>query len=96
MKITVDYSAFHLPYEVASDVSDDLRAIRLMHWQQTRRYSQAITTMTTKIQNERGSPKNNQLTLEKLRRRYVMHIKAVQTLNIFFEIGDTAEQDAAK
>lgn len=67
-----------------------LRGIRLWHWQQAMKYRAAQRHLET----------FNSRSLRDCIKRYdeaaSVHLSAVQTLNEFFDIGDTAEQDEIK
>lgn len=66
---------------------DRLRALRLWHWQQAMKYRAYPRELEIKnIQSLR-------LVIKRYDSLAGHHLTAVQTLNEFFEIGDTAERD---
>lgn len=75
-----------------------LRQLRLWHWREARRMrarQQAFETERAGYNSER----NRQLVdvdIDRCKSLADMHIGFVQTLNDFFEIGDTAEKDDEK
>lgn len=77
---------------------DGLRAIRLHHWRKvenTRHMQNMLDANITKG----GTQKQLELWIVQRRRMsadWKLHMGYVQTLNDFFDIGDTAERDATK
>lgn len=72
-----------LPSPPASTTEADMRALRLWHWQQVRRATQ-------QMEDGRCSPH----TRKDANKAWTFHMGAVQTLNEFFPVTDTAENDA--
>lgn len=71
-----------------------LRELRLWHWQMAMKHRKAENDLI-ELKARRGGS-----SLKSCIKTYAdaanMHLTAVQTLNEFFEIGDTAEQDEIK
>lgn len=67
-----------------------VRKLRLWHWQKAMHYR--------KMQRELEEFKTRSLRdcIKRYDEAANIHLTAVQTLNEFFEIGDTAEQDEIK
>lgn len=61
-----------------------LRVLRLWHWQHVVRYQKHL-----------NNPRTNRLKRREYHSLHTLHLGAVQALNEFFPIGDTAERDAA-
>lgn len=73
--------------EIDSATIDELRALRLYHWGRMRCNRRAESAF-------RHCGDRNGADVYYARANH--HLKAVQTLNVFFpELGDTAERDAA-
>ena len=66
---------------------DKLRNLRLWHWREAMHYRKRA-----KVWRQRGKSDMER----EMDERANQHIKFVQTLNDFFPMGDTAEQDDAK
>lgn len=66
--------------------SKELRALRLWHWKQA---------MDAR-QDTRDAERYRPYAIRIFEATVGFHIKAVQTLNDFFPVGDTAEDDAAR
>lgn len=75
------------PTYVEPMLRERLRALRLWHWQQAMKYREA--------QRDLEAFKNRSLRdcIKRYDQQVNIHLTAVQTLNEFFEIGDTAESD---
>ena len=69
-------------------MNDDVRALRLWHWRGVMHHRNAANFYRTK--------KGYEKEIEWRDRQADFHLKAVQTLNQFFEAGDTAEKDDTK
>lgn len=71
-----------------------LRELRLWHWQMAMKHRKAETDLI-ELKSKRGGS-----SLKSSIKTYAdaanLHLTAVQTLNEFFEIGDTAEKDDSK
>lgn len=70
--------------ELGNDLMQDVRGLRLWHWVQMinrRNLAEGATMKYFKDLDNRFAD---------------FHLKQVQTLNMFFPVGDTAEQDHAK
>ena len=71
-----------------------LRGLRLWHWRLALRHRAAERELEALAeQRNSGSLKNSIKTYADAAN---VHFSAVQTLNSFFEIGDTAEKDEAE
>jgi hypothetical protein len=82
------------PTYVEPILRDRLRGLRLWHWQMAMKHRKAENELTELKLRHGGS------SLKSCIKTYAdaanLHLTAVQTLNEFFEIGDTAEQDDSK
>lgn len=82
------------PTYVEPMLRDRLRTIRLWHWQMAMKHRKAETDLI-ELKAKRGGS-----SLKSCIKTYAdaanLHLTAVQTLNEFFEIGDTAEKDEIK
>ena len=67
-----------------------LRELRLWHWQQAMRYREQQRTL------EEFKSRSLQDCIKNYDKFASFHLTQVQTLNEFFIIGDTAEQDDQK
>lgn len=71
---------------------DRLRALRLWHWRLGLKHRSGQDTLEALAADRKsGSLKD---CIRTYREAANVHFTAVQTLNEFFEIGDTAERDA--
>ena len=73
----------------------ELRALRLWHWREVLKASKLrddIEFALAECHDPNRSYFEERLT--RAQRRWAMHMGAVQTLNSFFDLGDTAEKDA--
>lgn len=79
--------------EISEEQLDRLRALRLWHW------SQAMLARRMATFGEKGAFGKfieHKLRCKNLNAEADFHIQQVQTLNDFFDAGDTAEQDMSK
>ena len=72
------------PVAAPTRVLDQLRALRLWHWQQV--------LMASANRDRAASGRD----ADRYRKEWAHHMGAVQTLNVFFPAGDYAEHDAAR
>lgn len=81
--------AFGQDADAVKRVEYPLRVLRVWHWTEALRYSRLRERWT--LANFKRSKQYKEYT-----KFYNLHMNAVQTLNSFFDIGDTAERDNAK
>lgn len=67
-----------------------VRELRLWHWQQAMRYRESQRHLET------FNKRSLRDCINSYDRSANIHLTAVQTLNEFFDIGDTAERDELK
>lgn len=72
---------------ITREVLDELRALRLYHWRRA---------IVHRNGEEYCKSKGYLKDAEGFNRKANRHICAVQTLNSFFDVGDTAEKDDAQ
>lgn len=69
----------------AKELETQFRTLRLWHWNMARYHRNCANAYT---------PKSASASVHHAQADF--HIKQVQLLNVFFDVGDTAEGDAAK
>jgi hypothetical protein len=77
-------------------VLTELRALRLWHWRKVRAASKVDDSIAFALRecHDQSTTDNLRLRKEAVRADWALHMGAVQTLNRFFDHGDTAEKDA--
>lgn len=69
---------------ITREVLDEVRALRLYHWRRVTVNRNSEAYCQSKGYTQRA---------EDFKRKASFHLGAVQTLNSFFDVGDTAERD---
>lgn len=73
----------------------ELRALRLWHWKEVLKASKLRDDVEFAMRECNGPNRSYfEERLTRAKARWTMHMGAVQTLNSFFDLGDTAEKDA--
>lgn len=81
---------------ITREVLDEVRKLRLWHWREAmaaRKQSQNAQDRAEAVKGDRTYSAQMQGMADLRNADANHHIRAVQTLNSFFEVGDTAEQD---
>lgn len=78
------------PTYVEPMLRERIRALRLWHWQQAMKYREAQRDLVL------FSSRSLRDCIKNYDKAANVHLTAVQTLNEFFDIDDTAEQDDSK
>lgn len=84
---------------ITREVLDEVRKLRLWHWREAmaaRKQAQNAQDRAEAVKGDRTYSAQMQGMADLRNADANYHIRAVQTLNSFFDVGDTAEQDDAQ